>query len=101
MTYIQSWANVEDVGPTLYQCYTNMCAALLPAQSAAGLGYASCHGSRPTGAHACSMPVVLMDLEQGRGGGSPVYWATMRADTFMKKTELECLARWLVYALSM
>ena len=24
MTFIQCWANVEDVGPTLYKCYTNV-----------------------------------------------------------------------------
>ena len=24
MTFVQCWANVEDVGPTLYKCYTNV-----------------------------------------------------------------------------
>ena len=24
--FIQCWTNVEDVGPTLYKCYTNVCA---------------------------------------------------------------------------
>ena len=24
LTFIQCWANVEDVGPTLYKCYTNV-----------------------------------------------------------------------------
>ena len=23
MTFVQGWANVEDVGPALYKCYTN------------------------------------------------------------------------------
>ena len=25
ITFIQCWTNVEDVGPTLYKCYTNVC----------------------------------------------------------------------------
>ena len=25
MAFIQSWTNVEDVGPTLYKCYTMVC----------------------------------------------------------------------------
>ena len=24
ITFIQCWSNVEDVGPTLYKCYTNV-----------------------------------------------------------------------------
>ena len=24
ITFIQRWPNVEDVGPTLYKCYTNV-----------------------------------------------------------------------------
>ena len=24
ITFIQCWTNVEDVGPTLYKCYTNV-----------------------------------------------------------------------------
>ena len=24
MTFVQCWTNVEDVGPTLYKCYTNV-----------------------------------------------------------------------------
>ena len=24
MTFVQFWTNVEDVGPTLYECYANV-----------------------------------------------------------------------------
>ena len=24
ITFVQCWTNVEDVGPTLYKCYTNV-----------------------------------------------------------------------------
>ena len=24
VTFVQCWTNVEDVGPTLYKCYTNV-----------------------------------------------------------------------------
>ena len=29
ITFIQCWANVEDVGPTLYKCYANAVLRLL------------------------------------------------------------------------
>ena len=28
ITFIQCWPNVEDVGPTLYKCYTNVLCSL-------------------------------------------------------------------------
>ena len=28
MTFVQGWTNVEDVGPTLYKYYTNVCVFL-------------------------------------------------------------------------
>ena len=28
ITFIQCWTNVEDVGPTLYKCYTNVLSLL-------------------------------------------------------------------------
>ena len=28
--FVQCWNNVEDVGPTLYKCYTNVCVYLEP-----------------------------------------------------------------------
>ena len=28
ITFIQCWTNVEDVGPTLYKCYTNVLRSL-------------------------------------------------------------------------
>ena len=46
--------------------------------------------------HTCSMQVVLNDLTGG--GGVPFYWATMQADTWLKKGELWYSARWLIFA---
>ena len=28
ITFVQCWTNVEDVGPTLYKCYTNVLSLL-------------------------------------------------------------------------
>ena len=39
ITFVQSWANVEDVGPALYKCYTNVLCLLSSLSMLVGIGY--------------------------------------------------------------